>query len=54
MIRAAETRSILEKIHARAHYIFEFTTAVIERYQRRETSIEKAIIEMHPAEMSTR
>lgn len=31
-----------------------FATAVIERYKRRETSIEEAIIEMHLAGVSTR
>ena len=31
-----------------------FATAVIERYKRRETSVEEAIIEMHLAGVSTR
>lgn len=31
-----------------------FATAVIERYKRRETSVEEAIIEMYPAGVSTR
>ena len=31
-----------------------FATAVIERYKRRETSVEEAIIEMRPAGVSTR
>ena len=31
-----------------------FATAVIERYKRRETSVEEAIIEMHLADVSTR
>ena len=31
-----------------------FATAVVERYKRRETSVEEAIIEMHPAGVSTR
>lgn len=31
-----------------------FQTAVIERYRRRETGVEEAIIEMHPAGVSTR
>lgn len=31
-----------------------FTTAVIERYRRRETSVEEAMIEMHLAGVSTR
>lgn len=31
-----------------------FTTAVIDRYRRRETSVEEAIIEMHLAGVSTR
>ena len=31
-----------------------FATAVVERYKRRETSVEEAIIEMHPARASTR
>lgn len=31
-----------------------FATAVIERYKRRETSIEEAIIEMHLVGVSTR
>ena len=31
-----------------------FTTAIIERYRRRETSVEEAMIEMYPAGVSTR
>ena len=31
-----------------------FQTAVIERYRRRETGVEEAIIELHPAGVSTR
>ena len=31
-----------------------FATAVVERYKRRETSVEEAIIEMYPAGVSTR
>ena len=31
-----------------------FATAVIERYKRRETSVEEAIIEMYLADVSTR
>lgn len=31
-----------------------FRTAVIERYRRRETSVEEAIVEMYPAGVSTK